>query len=82
MLSGTRRPCIFFSQLCNQSFLPRALLPLSGKWHLETKIWGLGVLGAKNECVGMHAYVDRHVIHKVCTHKIYSHYYLSILKCI
>lgn len=32
------------TQSWNQSFLQGVLIPLSGKWYLETKIWVLGVL--------------------------------------
>lgn len=36
--------------LWNQPFFRGALVPLNGKWYLESKIWALGVLTATGMC--------------------------------
>ena len=36
--------CIFLSQILRQATSPRVLVPFIGEWHIETKIWVLGVL--------------------------------------
>jgi len=36
--------CIFLSQILWQATSPRVLVPFIGEWHIETKIWVLGVL--------------------------------------
>ena len=37
---------LFLSQLQIKSFLQGALVPFSGEWYLETKIWVLDILFA------------------------------------
>ena len=65
----------------------RALLHFSGEWHLEAKIWVLGMLRAK-EC--MNVYVGVHVyVHKYTTYICYTYIHTTkfiplsiyILKC-